>query len=318
MKAKVNLFRTLLVLWVVLVAVAVALFGVGPRTAEPQTTTASTTTYYKVQDLGTLGGVSYATGINDSGQVVGWSSTSIAGSTVSRAFLYDESATPKMQDLGDLGDNYDTRANDINNSGQVVGYSYASNGEQLEKHAFLYDSTNGMQDLNDLIPANSGWSGGPISEATAINSYGKIVANQMDFTENVCQYEHEFYSSVVGAAYVLTPATTATYDWQRLGTLGGNYSETRGINDSGKVVGVSQSDCYGEHAFLYDENAPRKMLDLGALGGDYWIATDINDFDQVVGYGVLNGSHAFLYDSATQQMQDLGDLEGGNKTMQWA
>src|SRR5215204_3357785 len=251
MMAKANLSRTLVVAAVV-VAAAVALFGVGPRTAEPQTTTASTTTYYKVQDLGTLGGVSYATGINDSGKVVGWSSTSIAGSTVSRAFLYDESATPKMQDLGDLGDNYDTRANDINNSGKVVGYSYASNGGQLEQHGFLYDSTNGMKDLNDLIPANSGET---IYDATAINSDGKIAATvfkHFDMAPNFCGQEHEFYSSVVGAAYVLTPATTATYDWQRLGTLGGNYSETRGINDSGKVVGVSQSDCYGEHAFLYD------------------------------------------------------------------
>jgi probable HAF family extracellular repeat protein len=318
MKAKANLFRTLVVLWVVVVAGAVALFGVGLRSGETQTTTS----YYKVQDLGTLGGNiappapnSFATDINDSGQVVGYGLTSIAGYTVPRAFLYDESATPKMQDLGDLGGNYATYAKGINDSGKVVGSSHTSDGEQ---HAFLYDSTNGMQDLNDFIPANSGWSGGPISDATAINSYGKIAANQMDFTENVCQYEHEFYSSVVGAAYVLTPATTATYDWQRLGTLGGNYSETRGINDSGKVVGVSQSDCYGEHAFLYDENATPKMLDLGALGGDYWIATDINDSDQVsdqvVGYGVLNGSHAFLYDSATQQMQDLGDLEGGNKS----
>src|SRR5215203_1899454 len=73
MKAKAHLFRTLVVLPVVLVAVAVALFGVGLRTAETQTTTP------KMQDLGTLGGSSsFATGINDSesAQVVGTSDTS--------------------------------------------------------------------------------------------------------------------------------------------------------------------------------------------------------------------------------------------------
>src|SRR5215203_5207122 len=78
MKAKANLFRTLVVLPVVLVAVAVALFGVGLRTAETQTTTPK----MQVQDLGTLGTSSFPTGINDSGQVVGWSMTSIAGNTV--------------------------------------------------------------------------------------------------------------------------------------------------------------------------------------------------------------------------------------------
>ena len=72
MQAKANLFRTLLVLPVVLVAVVMALFGPGIGTAETQTTTsASTTTYYKVQDLGTLPGATYSPptrapyGIND-------------------------------------------------------------------------------------------------------------------------------------------------------------------------------------------------------------------------------------------------------------
>jgi probable HAF family extracellular repeat protein len=147
MKAKANYFRTLVVLAVgLLVAVAVALFGVGLRTAETQTTTPE----MQVQDLGHLGGgYSGATSINDSGQVVGVSSTSDGKQ---HAFLYDASAaTPKMQDLGTLG-GYESRAAGIDDSGQVVGYSSTSAGEQ---HAFLYDSTNGMQDLNDLIPADS-------------------------------------------------------------------------------------------------------------------------------------------------------------------
>src|SRR5829696_2238638 len=142
MKAKVNLFRTLVVLWVVLVAAAVALFGVGQRTAEPQTTTPK----MQVQDLGTLGGSSsYATGINDSGQVIGDSYTS-AGEQ--HAFLYDVGATPKMQDLGTLGGS-SSYATGINDSGQVVGDSYTSAGEQ---HAFLYDegATPKMQDLCTL------------------------------------------------------------------------------------------------------------------------------------------------------------------------
>ena len=114
------------------------------------------------------------------------------------------------------------------------------------------------------------------------------------------------------------PATTATYDWQRLGTLGGDYSEARNINDSGKVVGVSMSDCYGEHAFLYDENATPKMQDLGTLGGDYWVATDINDSGQVVGRSytgsgsyISGGGRAFLKESS-QPMINLNTLIPAN------
>ena len=96
---KANLFRTLVVMWVAVVAVAVALFGVGQRSAETQTAT----TNIQVQDLGTLGN-DYrdvvTTGINDAGQVVGYS---YDNNGYAHAFLYDESATPKMRDLGTLG-----------------------------------------------------------------------------------------------------------------------------------------------------------------------------------------------------------------------
>ena len=302
MKAKANFFRTLVVLWVV-VAVALALFGVGLRTAESQTTTPK----MQVQDLGPLGGSrSYATGINDSGQVVGYLFTS---DSAQHAFLYDASATPKMQDLGTLG-GHDSRAMGINDSGQVVGWSYTNSGES---HAFLYDSTNGMQDLNDLIPANSGET---IYQASAINTDGKIAATifrpMLDVGPNVCG--QEYYNWGIYLAAVLTPATAGTpttYEVQNLGTLGADFSEAASINGSGQVAGTSWNSYCWNHAFLYDSATP-KMQDLGALGGNYSHATGINDSGQVVGYGDFIGSHAFLYDSATQKMQDLGDLEGGN------
>jgi len=172
MEAKANLLRTLLVLAVGLEAVAVALFGVGLRTAETQTTTPS---YYKVEDLGTLGGSrSWASAINDSGQVVGYSY--LAGDQNYHAFLYKDG---KMTDLRTLGGTSSV-AKGINKSGQVVGWSDNSSGE---RHAFLYDSTNGMKDLNSLIPADSGWT---IHEARAINNYGQIAAT--GYKEGVGQH----------------------------------------------------------------------------------------------------------------------------------
>jgi probable HAF family extracellular repeat protein len=56
----------------------------------------------------------------------------------------------------------------INNSGTVVGLSTIQNGSY---HAFI--STNGrrMQDLNNLIPAQTGW---VLQEGAAINDTGQI------------------------------------------------------------------------------------------------------------------------------------------------
>jgi probable HAF family extracellular repeat protein len=72
-----------------------------------------------------------------------------------------------MQDLGTLGGSF-SGADGINNSGQVVGYSYTASGQN---HGFLWqDGT--MSDLNDLIPAGSGWT---LYVAWAINNAGQIV-----------------------------------------------------------------------------------------------------------------------------------------------
>src|SRR5215217_9500439 len=142
MKAKANLFRPLVVLAAVLVGVAVALFGVGLRSAESQTTAPS---YYKVVDLGTIPGATYSpptsesAGINDFGHVVGYAALSsfsyweggyCSEYVVGHAFLYDG----VMKDLGTLGWG-SSSATAINKSGQVVGNSVDGN---WISHAFLY------------------------------------------------------------------------------------------------------------------------------------------------------------------------------------
>lgn len=162
-----------------------------------------------MKDLGSLGGVwSQAFGINDRGQVVGYSDT--AGNAASHAFLYSGST---MADLGTLGGKY-SRATGTNNSGQVVGgssntdnlfraflysgstmvdlgtlgggYSAASGindrgqvvgcsdtAGNAARHAFLYSGST-MTDINSLIPSTSGWT---VTDANAINSRGQIAAN---------------------------------------------------------------------------------------------------------------------------------------------
>src|SRR5205085_544872 len=126
-----------------------------------------------LKDLGTLGGThSQAEGINDSGQVVGYSTTTRGGGglggTTTHAFL---SSNGNMTDLGTLGGNV-SHATGIDDSGQIVGDSTISKKDNYTTHAFLY-SNGVMTDLNSLPGIPKGWT---LDTATAINkNQGAIV-----------------------------------------------------------------------------------------------------------------------------------------------
>src|SRR6516162_2580566 len=78
---------------------------------------------YTITDLGTLGGsFSVASGINNGGQVVGFSP--LSDGAPSHAFLYSGG---QMLDLGTLGGS-GSGANAINDRGQIVGYSETGRG----------------------------------------------------------------------------------------------------------------------------------------------------------------------------------------------
>ena len=117
-----------------------------------------------MQDLGTLpgGGGSSASAINDSGQVAGGSD---CGPACQHAVLWS-SGKGSILDLGVLPGASYSSAYGINNHGAVVG----SSGYSAD-HAFVWTPTGGMQDLNNLIPQNTGWS---LQDAFAINDKGQI------------------------------------------------------------------------------------------------------------------------------------------------
>lgn len=117
-----------------------------------------------IKDIGTLGQDSYATKINDSGMVVGYSVTTDAqlGYAQYHPFLYNGTT---MIDIGArLGGN--GFANAINNQGQVVGGS----GNPSTNTAWIYENGK-LTDLNTLIPAGVG----SLTNATDINNKGQIV-----------------------------------------------------------------------------------------------------------------------------------------------
>lgn len=88
-----------------------------------------------------------------------------------------------------------------------------------------------------------------------------------------------------------------------LGTLGGDWSEARGINNNGQVVGRSANIDGKSHVFLWEDGI---MSNLGTLGTEWSIPYGINNNGQIVGY---SNDIGFVWDSASG-MTDLGTLGG--------
>lgn len=115
-----------------------------------------------IRDLGTLGASnSGALGINNRGQVVGWSG--VYNDFVTRAFLWDPAAG--MQDLGTQG--RAGRAADINEAGQAVGSQL-----QATVDPFEWSASTGLR----YLPIDPDF---PFAEADAINNRGQIVGQAL-------------------------------------------------------------------------------------------------------------------------------------------
>lgn len=147
-------------------------------------------------DLGSLamGGSSplYSSSANDVnilGQAVGWSTTGLVESTdspcyepngeacVIHAVLWASDGT--ITDLGTIAGDSVSAAAKINDFGFVIGASgtklnLQGSGAplQVSGRPFVWSQGTGMQDLNTLIPRNSGWILNSVSD---INVWGQIV-----------------------------------------------------------------------------------------------------------------------------------------------
>ncbi len=114
-------------------------------------------------DLGLPVDSSRGSAISDNGLVAGWFGNDDGQS---RPFVYRDG---EMLDLGTLPGDESAYAFGVNSLGQVVGRSGSGSAPG---HAFLWQEGIGLLDLNDLIPANSGWE---LVVANAINDAGQIV-----------------------------------------------------------------------------------------------------------------------------------------------
>ncbi len=218
-----------------------------------------------MQNIGTLGNgaESRANGINNHGQVVGWSNTKADGSD-NVAFIYDASTNVMSEIQGLTLGGSRSFAFDINDKGNIVGTATTANGSA---NAFLYNSTDqSTTNLGSLD--NSGF-----SEARAINEDGDVVGFSLD-SNNL--YTAFFYDS-------------GSQSMQSLGSMGGD-STAYDVNASNVVVGQARDANNVRHAFVAKNGQMQDLYSLlspadQAMWKDLSGAFGINDDGKIVGYG---------------------------------
>lgn len=124
-----------------------------------------------------------------------------------------------------------------------------------------------------------------------INASGQVAADLED--ENGIQRAVLFHRGVL----------------TELGTLGGDFSNTKAINEHGEIVGSAQDKAGHWRAYLYRRGA---MTDLGTLGGASSFGLAINNHGDAAGFATTTDGQFRAFHVRDGAMADLGTLGGKN------
>jgi probable HAF family extracellular repeat protein len=215
-------------------------------------------------------------GINDSGQIVGFS---FLGGITNQVFLYTAGTFTGVSLPLPSGSRSPTPY-DINDAGQIVG-SFEDSSTGLPR-GFSYDA--GALTVID-VP------GGIATGVAGINDVGQMVGG---------------FGLPGGGARGFIRDTDGSFTI--FDGLGGT-AIGQAINDSGQIVGQA-SDSNGVHGFLYSGGA---FTLLDPPGSVFALATGISDTGQVVGSfsdgNPYTGFRGFLYDAGSYTIVDLPGRE---------
>lgn len=200
----------------------------------------------------------FAFGINDLGQVVGTANNMDgSGNILQTAVLWDRG---QPVNLGALHSGWNSEASDVNIWGVVVGASGVPSGVSVENTPVVWYG--GTVHALPLLPGQSS------GQAEEINALGVIAGYQYSTTNSIpCLW----YWNGTG------------YTAVNLGTLGGQFGATYGINNLSQAVGYTlyPGNLHGP-GFLWDHQHGLQALPLLPPDTDGF-AFNINDFGQIVG-----------------------------------
>ena len=229
---------------------------------------------YTLVDLGTLGGdASFAHDVNNNDHVVGYSRTADGGH---RAFRFADAnsnnlADPgEMQDLGVLPGDTASYAYGINSAGQIVGKStLATPGEESIDRAVQFSGAL----ITDLGLGQG-------STAFGINDSGTVVGG--------ATFDGRY------SAFLRTTAGAVT---RFADNPAYSYSDARGINAAGSIVGFA-SGSVGDVGYLRRPDGTTTVITFPQAALTYSYAWDVNATGQVAGEGIDAAGRysAFRYD----------------------
>lgn len=231
-----------------------------------------------VRDIARPGVSVHAVGLNNAGQVAGYTYDSAGHS---RAFVWTQSGG--MVDISATGGT-SARVAGINGNGRVAGWLEPA---LAAPRAFRWSARDGMEDLGTLA--------GGASYAVAIND-ADLIAGDTDAGDGMSR----------------------AFSWTRaggmvdLGTLGGDLSYSTAVGAKGEVTGyatLARGNPESNRAFLCTPGG--KMENLGTAGGTESFPLAMSPGAHIA--GVINtrdgNQHGFSWTRATG-MVDLGTLGG--------